>query len=105
MSYQNNISETIKQLKFYNFKIAVDKSGFFSTDDNLYYKSIGEKKFLILSHFGKKFKNFEMEGFDFWIASFNSEKSIGIEKPIKQNDIILGFDLKRDLIILKKYLL
>ncbi|UBB89536.1 hypothetical protein J4771_11855 [Candidatus Kaistella beijingensis] len=91
-----NISTVLNFLRAEGFKRTVDKIGTYCTNYDLYYKKISDSNYLILNHFGKEYKSIDKEGFDFWIASYQSEKLIGKTSPSNFSDIRLGFNFERD---------
>ncbi len=84
-------------------KKVTDKIGAFAKPDNLlFYKNIGDNKFLLFNQYNAGFPTHV--GFDCQIATFKKEDEIGIKKPIKNERICLNFHLERDYFLLKNYI-
>lgn len=90
-------------LKEWEFSSTVDTSGYFTYKAPLYYRTIGDKKYLIFTHYcdGNKYGS---DGFDCWSAKFEDESDIGKKDPIESIDIRLSFDLDRNYCEIDEYL-
>jgi len=92
-------------LKFDEWKFlkTTDIISSYSTENPpLYYKHIGDRKFLVFNHWNVNTKY--TDGFDCWIATYSDEKQIGNKKPLDLQDIRLGFRLDRDFPLIEQYL-
>lgn len=94
-----NLQTKLDELKF---KSTVDKIGTFCINNPLYYKKVGENKYLIFNHFNSKNKN--NDGFDSWLATYSTENQIGSKKPLLIEDIRLNYILDRDFELIENYL-
>jgi hypothetical protein len=92
------VKELLANFEKWSFNKTVDTIGSFKKDSHLYYKNIGDNKYLIFTH------NSSTVSFDSWFATFTDSKSIGIKNPISYKDIRLGFKLDRDFELIKQYL-
>ena len=111
--YKHNfeVQQILSKLKDWNFKKTIDAKSCITTNAPLYYKRVGNDKYLIFTHWNagrytdKKKKHYK-DGFDCWLAKFENEKHIG-KKKIADEDlstIRLGFDLDRDMSLIEQYL-
>ncbi|MDO9187604.1 MAG: hypothetical protein Q7W13_16455 [Bacteroidia bacterium] len=88
----------------WGFSKSVDIAGGFSKNKvpyPLYYKNIGDKKFLVFSY--SKFNKNKIDVFDCWIATFENEKHIGNKKSLDMQKIKFSFKLENDFDLISKY--
>lgn len=85
----------ISKLEDWNFSKTVGTLGG-SEKQNLYYKAIGNNRYLIFNHF--------YSDIDSWTATFLNEKHIGIKAPVTLDGIQTNFQLDRDLRLIEGYL-
>lgn len=85
----------LAELKRYGFSETVDSINEYSIEADLYYRSIGGKRYLVFNHYNKKRKA-DLQGFDCWISTYNSENEIGKKKAIQIEDVRLSFQVERD---------
>lgn len=104
-TYKHNfeVNHLLSKFDEWNFSKTVDIVGAFRKDDNLYYKNIGDKKYLVFHHFMEKQLN-TMDCFECWVATYMNENQIGHVKPTQLRDIRLGFDIDKDFNLIKDYL-
>ena len=95
------IQELLSKFNEWNFTKTVDTVGNFGKDDDIYYKNIGENKFLVFNHYNAK--KWFVSGFDCWIATFKKESNIGKKRCLLNQDIRLSFHLDRDYELIKNY--
>jgi hypothetical protein len=96
-------NETIKFLNDHGFIETLDRIGSFNLGCPLYYKRVSLKKFLVVSMNLWKSKPPRAD-FDLWRLNVNSEKDFLSKKHENPSEIILGFNLKRDVEIFEKEL-
>jgi hypothetical protein len=96
------VQQLISKFDEWNFSKTTDTVGAFCKDNPLFYKKIGDKKYLVFNHYNSKSKT--NDGFDCWIATFANEKQIGIKKTMDVQEIRLSFHLDRDFELIKDYL-
>ena len=95
------ITQLQEMFKTWKFNKTVDKIGAFCSGNDLYYKHIGDNKYLVFNHYNP---NMLMQsGFDSWIATFTSEKNIGNKRPINIKQIKLSFHLDKDYKLIKNF--
>lgn len=95
------ITQLQEMFKTWNFNKTVDKIGSFCSGNNLYYKNIGENKYLVFNQYNPK--KLMQSGFDSWITTFTSEKNIGNKRPINIEQIKLSFHLDKDFELIKDF--
>jgi hypothetical protein len=96
------VNQLLTNFNKWAFIRTVDEIGTFCKGSQLYYKNIGDNKYLIFSYINSlgKTKGY----FDCWIATFTNNHQIGNNKPISLQDIRQGFKLNRDFELIKEYL-
>lgn len=99
--FENN--QLLSKFDEWNFTKRIDTVGAFHKGDTLYYKNIGDKKYLVFNHFNGQNHNTN-DCFDIWFATYMNESQIGNKKPLDQQGICYGFDLDRDFHLIKDYL-
>ncbi|MGB0887575.1 MAG: hypothetical protein ACPGSL_05605 [Vicingaceae bacterium] len=95
------VKQLISKFEEWNFNETTDYVGAFQVNNPLYYKNIGNKRFIVFNHYNSTDSN--NDGFDSWIASFDKEKQIGTKKPNEIQTIQLNFQLKRDFNLIKDF--
>ena len=100
-SHQFEINFILDKFKQWGLKQGLDQVGSFSKGNPLYYKDLGNQKFLVFNFFNAKRKLHS--GFDCWLATFVQEKHIGHRKPLSNQDIRLGFQFEKDYALIKRY--
>jgi len=99
-----DINQLIAKFDELHFSKTVDSINSYSSNNPpLYYKSVGDRKYLVFNHWNcnSKFK----DGFDGWIATYKNEKQIGKKKPNDLQEVCLGFLLDRDFPLIEQYLI
>lgn len=96
------IQQLLSKFNEWNFAKTTDTAGTFCKDNPLYYKKVGDKKYLVFNHYNSKDNT--NDGFDSWVATYSNEKQIGIKEPIQIQDIRLSFHLDRDFELIKGFL-
>lgn len=99
--YTYEIQQLLSKLQEWDFKKTVDVAGNFCKDNNLYYKNIREKKYLVFNHFcqGQKLHG----GFDAWIAVFTRKKEIGRQEAEDISVLKLNFHLDEDFSLIRPF--
>jgi len=98
-----DIDGLIAKFSELNFTKTVDSiSSYSSNNPPLYYKYIGNGKYIVFNHWNYDKKN--KDGFDCWLAIYANEEQVGKKKPIDLQKLRLGFQLERDLPLIEQYL-
>lgn len=95
IEYKKNIVGALAELERHRFSKTVDSINEYSTEADLYYRNIGGKRYLVFNHYNKK-RRADLQGFDCWISTYNSENEIGKKKAIQTEDVRLSFQVERD---------
>ena len=86
----------------WSFSKTINTTEAFGKDNPLYYKKVGDKKYLVFNHYNSKDDTNDF--FDCWLATFINEKHIGNKMPIEDHEIKLSFNLDTDFHLIEKYL-
>lgn len=101
--HKNEIKNVLSKFKDWGLRKTTDKNSKICNNAPLYYKNIGENKYLIFSHYNSDSKK-NIDGFDCWIATYNNEKQIGKTKPIDIQDVSLRFNLTNDIELIRRFI-
>lgn len=97
------ISQLIAKFDELNFSKTVDTINSYSSNNPpLYYKNVGDKKYIVFIHRNYNSKNTDC--FDGWLATYTNEEQIGKKKPIEFQDFRLGFRLDRDFSLIEQFI-
>lgn len=98
-----HINQLLNKFDELHFSKTVDNiNSYSSKNPPLYYKGIGNRKYIVFNHWN--YMSEYTDGFDCWLAIYANENQIGKEKPLELQEIILGFQLERDLPLIEQYL-
>jgi hypothetical protein len=97
------ISKLITDLSNSGFSKTVDTLNEYSTNADLYFRSIGNQQFIVFNHYNKKSKD-HFQGFDCWLSNYKDQSEIGKIKALQIEEIRLGFQFSRDWELITKYL-
>lgn len=95
------IEQLLKKLQEWSFKKAIDIYGNFSKGSYIYYKNVGNNKFLVFNHF--KSQSGTVEGFDSWLANFNSEQQISAGRASFVESVTMGFHINKHFGLISQY--
>jgi hypothetical protein len=99
--HKKEIENLLSKFEEWSFSKTIDNIGSICLNAPLYYKKIGDKKYLVFSHYNSEHKT--NNGFDCWIATFVNEKQIGKKKPSDIETIRFSFQLDRDFGLISDY--
>jgi len=100
-AHKIKVQQCFSKIRVWNFGETIDTAGGISKSNPLYYKSIGENKFLIFSYYNPGVLSHD--GFDSCIAEYKSLKDIGLRQPLSYKPLAFSFDLDQDLHLIDKY--
>lgn len=95
LDHKKNILELIAELERHGFSKTVDSNNDYSTEADLYYRYIGDNRYIVFNHYNKNSK-YDLQGFDCRISTYNSEKEIGEKEAIQIEGVLRSFQVKRD---------
>lgn len=95
-------SELLLKFNEWGFMNTIDRVSSFGTNNPLYYKSIGENRYLVFNHYNSTSKKHN-DGFDCRVAEFEKDNEIGKKLPKSIEKIKLTFNLESDYGLIKKY--
>lgn len=96
------IQQLFSKFAEWSFDNTIDIAGSFSDNAPLYYKYIGDKKYIVFNHYNSQDNT--NDGFDCWVSTYENIKHIGNRKPISNQNLRLSFLLERDYHLISKYL-
>ncbi|HRK82945.1 MAG TPA: hypothetical protein PLZ12_15985 [Saprospiraceae bacterium] len=95
LDHKKNILELIAELERQGFSKTVDSNNDYSTEADLYYRYIGDNRYIVFNHYNKNSK-YDLQGFDCRISTYNSENEIGKKEAIQIEGVLRSFQVKRD---------
>jgi len=98
--HEFEIKQILLKFEEWSFCKTIDTIGTFCKNNPLYFKNIGNNGYLIFNHFNLK-KKAKNDGFDCWHATYYNQESIGKKQPLNIKSIRLGFNLERDISLIK----
>ena len=102
-NYKQKILNFLSKLNDNGFIRKTDIIGEYNKDSDIYIRKISQNKFIIFVHFNKK-RRFEIQGFDCYISSYDSEKEIEKEIAIQKTSIPFNINLETDWNLMDSYL-
>jgi hypothetical protein len=88
-SFSKNADLYFREISFENYKLLSEHSIY--NDESIYDKN-DKKYFIVLNHFNKDIKKYELQGFDLWLCVYNNKLDIGCKKFIHNFTIRLSCD-------------
>ena len=101
-NHKFKVNTLLSKFNEWTFHKTIDSVGTFCKDNTLYYKNIGDKKYLVFNHYNEKDRT--KDGFDTWVATYKNEKLIGTKRPTEFENLKLSFHLDRDYSLIEQYL-